>query len=268
MDVPQKYVAAFYTCCVHCPMSKSPEKTETVLRYDRPWFVGVDLAGANNTWVAAVALGRRKLSLALKPQPCDLPFLIELVRRQPVLGCAIDAPLSLSLTDHTGLRSSDRQLRSIARQLARDHGQPASRLISWVASFNFLMAVPIRARLLAEALQPHVPMLFETHPRLNMAFVDPALLPLLQTYKSKQADDAQKQSAAAELWRRWSARFAITGSPSESADHDGAIDALVCATAAAQLHRTPQSMCLLPHDADACTGGGPFIVFEPAGSKK
>ncbi len=76
------------------------------------------------------------------------------------MAAAIDAQLTIVLSEENGYRTSDMELRELLPPDCR----------TWVASFNSLTAVPVWGRLLAEHLSPVVGTLLETHPRVSLLF--------------------------------------------------------------------------------------------------
>ena len=121
----------------------------------QPLFVGVDIAGADNTWAAGLIPSSRGLEIAFGPKQATPEQLLAMLSAQPATGVAIDGQLSLAFDDANGFRSSDHELRSLLPTDCR----------TWVASANSLMAVPLRAGLLAERIAPVVGTVLETHPR-------------------------------------------------------------------------------------------------------
>jgi len=208
-------------------------------------YVGVDIAGASDTWATALTPNANGLEIVFGPKLTPLTFLTEFATENEVVAVAIDAPLTAALTDETGFRSSDRELRELLPADCRD----------WVASANSLMAVPSRGRLLADALAPLVGTLLETHPRACL------LLHLGEDSKSDvkgYKGKAPNKECLSILVRRWTEDFGIHGGV--AAGSDGALDALVCATVSYCFHSRPDHLRRLRHDAAAVTGRGPFYV--------
>ena len=214
----------------------------------KPHFVGVDIAGAENTWVAALAPFAQGLAISLVPKQATPAGILELLDAKEATAVAIDGQLSLAFSDANGFRSSDRELRELL--------PPECRV--WVASANSLMAVPLRARLLADAVAPLVGTILETHPRASLYLgLGPEFLPDLKEYK-------RSPQAAARLSIGWSAAFGIVGG--YVAPSDGALDALVCATVAFCFHGAPDRLRYLRHSANDRQGRGPFVVAYRASS--
>jgi predicted nuclease with RNAse H fold len=237
-------------------------------------FAGIDPAGASNTWMVCLAKDGDRMSVVRPAHRISLAEIVKLAEDEDIAAIAIDAQLSLSLADETGFRSSDKDLRGmlgedqgrqewatlVERVVGEDQlGEPLSvrDRRHWVMSVNGLMAVPIRARLLAEALSPLVPTIIETHPRANLYFGTPRELDdSLRRYKSPRATEHVPR-----LWRAWSERFGIEG---DLGPHtDGALDAAVCATIAYMMHYQPEKLYRLRHTAPSKTGRGPFYVINP-----
>lgn len=213
-------------------------------------YIGIDIAGANNTWMAVLTASTQGLALLSAPQLQSLNAIVSYCEKEPVLAIAIDGQLSMAIAadEDRGLRSSDIQLRSLLPTKYRN----------WVASINSLMAVPIRSRLLADALAPVVGTIIETHPRASLYFGlgnEEPISSALQRYKDGQTAAAH----ITMLWQAWTQRFAIN--TTESSQHDGALDAMVCATIAYLYHHAPGQLLRLNHTASGKMGRGPFYVL-------
>ena len=216
-----------------------------------PLYVGVDIAGAENTWVARLVAENGALRLEQAPYKSSLAAIVQLADERDVVAVAIDGQLSISVADENGFRSSDYALRQLL----------PSGLRNWVASFNSLSAVPIRARILAETLSPTVATIIETHPRAALYFATtPDLDEAVRGYKKA----ANAPDLVAQLWQQWSAHFGIGGALGTPTD--GALDAAVCATIAYLLHHQPDKLLRLRHDEKHKTGRGPFFVLRPDAS--
>ena len=212
-----------------------------------PIYVGVDIAGAANTWVCALAQDGAQLRIVLGPELATLERIVSYCEIEDVVAVCIDAQLTIALSEENGFRTSDLELRKL---LPKGYQ-------TWVASINSLMAVPVRGRLLADTISPVVGTLIETHPRASLLFgLGRDALPEIEDYKSKSAASGSVRS----LWDQWCARFGIHGP--ETPTTDGALDALVCATVAYQFHHAPQQLRKLRHDVPAKTGHGPFYVVR------
>lgn len=212
-----------------------------------PLYLGVDIAGASNTW--ATLLGPTPSGLRIIEQPAlhALTDIVDYCDRHDVIAIAIDAQLSIALSDENGFRSCDRELRSLL----------PSNCLNWVASVNSLMAVPVRGRMLADALAPRVGTIIETHPRASLLFaLGDERLESIRSYKTGEA----KAEAVAHLWHHWRERYGILDDIATL--NDGAIDAVVCATVAYLYHHEPASLHRLRHDAADRSGRGPFYVVN------
>lgn len=217
-----------------------------------PVYVGVDVAGADNTWLAALCRGADGgLSVAHGPRLASLAEIVGYCEENEVVAAAIDAQLTASLSEENGFRTSDMELRTMLRERQGSH--------NWVASASGLLAVPVRGRLLAEHLSPTVGTVLETHPRASLLFgLGEEALADLGGYR--EANETGRARVRA-LWGRWSERFGII---SESVITDGALDSMVCATVAYLFHHEPIALHRLRHDAPGKTGRGPFYVVAPA----
>ena len=235
--------------------------TNTVGRVSNtgPVYLGVDIAGASNTWVSALARGDDGLAVVHGPSLASLEAIVGYCEANDVVAVTIDAQLTMALSDENGLRTSDRLLRRLLPPDCQD----------WVMSFNSLTAVPIRGRLLADHLSPIVGTMLETHPRASLCFglghVEDKISSAIREYKRKP-NDTQRQTETRsrytrELWRHWASRFNVArNSPVE---HDGALDSLACATVAYQFHHAPETLRKLRHGTPEQTGRGPFYVLDP-----
>ena len=226
-------------------------------------YLGVDVAGARNTWVAAISPGAGGREVVHSPRKATLQELVDYCEKHNVAAATIDAQLTMALSDEKGFRTSDIKLKSMLQKVNRDYRD-------WVASINSLMAVPVRGRLLADHLSPTVGTLLETHPRASLLFglnhVEEDISTAIQHYKMKSNDTKaqvrEREPHTRQLWRLWSERFRIA--PHEPlAYHDGALDSLVCATVAYLFHHEPDTLLRLRHDAPEKTGRGPFYVINP-----
>jgi predicted nuclease with RNAse H fold len=225
----------------------------------RPVYIGVDVAGAKNTWACAL-VGEGGLKVIHDPRLATLEEVVGYCERENVVAAAVDAPLTIALSEENGFRTSDVELRTM---LLERHGSR-----NWVAAQTSLMAVTVRGKLLADHLSPTVGTLLETHPRASLLFaLGEDLLPAIREYKKKQGDTREqiqvRHAHTGELWRLWSERFGIAHE--EPVQDDGELDALVCATVAYLYHHAPDKLHRLRHDVAGKTGRGPFYVVAPAG---
>ena len=222
---------------------KSMENQESNLIY-----LGIDVAGASNTWVSGLSQKNSHLEIVLEPHSTSLEKIVNFCKENHVIGAAIDAQLTMSLQAKTGFRESDGQLRKLLPPDCRN----------WVASVNSLMAVPVRGRFLSDFLAPIVGTIIETHPRASLLFglgkvADTAVR------KYKKSDDDKHLNI---LWENWSQRFNILSN--SSINDDGALDAIVCATVAYLYHHKPETLLRLRENISDIRGRGPFYVLVPA----
>jgi predicted nuclease with RNAse H fold len=209
-----------------------------------PHFIGVDIAGAEKTWAAGLMPSSRGLQISFGPKLATPEHLMAIVNAQGATAVAIDGQLSLAFSDANGFRSSDTELRTLLPPDCR----------TWVASANSLMAVPVRARLLADAISPAVGTVLETHPRACLAlYLGEQSLADVREYK-------RSTEAVQRLLDRWVVEFGIHGGVAASTD--GALDAIVCATVAFCYHSAPRRLRLLRHSAQDRQGRGPFVVLD------
>lgn len=216
-----------------------------------PVYLGVDVAGAKNTWMTALSPSSSGLAVVVQsPRLASLQDVVRYCEENDVVAASIDAQLTIALSEENGYRTSDLHLRELLPPECR----------TWVASYNSLMAVPIRGRMLADHLSPVVGTLLETHPRASLLFGlgEKAYTPVR---KYKRGNAASRGDYTQELWELWSARFGIAYD--EPVRDDGALDALVCATVAHQFHHEPATLLRLRHEVAGKTGRGPFYVVAP-----
>jgi predicted nuclease with RNAse H fold len=218
----------------------------------RPVFLGVDVAGQSNTWVTALAARENDLEVIAVPHTSSLSQILAYCEAHHVVSVAIDAQLTVSVSEDGGFRDADRTLRSLLPPECRN----------WVASVNSLMAVPVRGRLLAEMLSPLVGTIIETHPRACLLFgLEKSAMEPLGQYKNKKRG-AATQDHVAHLLEAWCARYGIA-SRDDLPLTDGAVDSLVCATVAYLFHRDPGKLLRLATQAGDLGGRGPFFVVAP-----
>ena len=175
-------------------------------------YLGIDVAGANNTWFAALSDDGTQLKLAVTPQLATLPNIVAFTNDNDVMAAAIDAQLSIAMSNLTGFRSADTELRELLPAHHRN----------WVASVNSLMAVPIRGQMLADALSSSVATIIETHPRASLYFGCPS------DHEESIANYKRDPGAAecvTHLWAYWAAEFGLTDPLGTNTD--GALDAVV-----------------------------------------
>ena len=112
----------------------------------RPVYLGIDVAGASNTWAAALSPGNDGLVVVYGPRLASLAEIVGYCEENNVVATAIDAQLTASLPEENGFRTCDMKLRGmiVQRQGSRN----------WVTSAAGLLAVPVRGRLLADHLSP------------------------------------------------------------------------------------------------------------------
>ena len=221
----------------------------------QPVYLGVDVAGASNTWVSALSAGGGGLTVVHGPRLASLKDIVGYCAESNVVAVVIDAQLAIALSDENGFRASDTYLKKMLPEDCQD----------WVMSFNSLMAVPVRGRLLADHLSPTVGTLLETHPRASLLFglghVEEEIHTAIRKYKSSKVEANVRRAHTKTLWQHWSEQFGIVHH--EPVRDDGALDSLVCATVAHQFHYAPAALYKLRHEVPEKTGRGPFYVLSP-----
>ena len=211
-------------------------------------FLGVDVAGAQNTWIALLSCDvHDNLRLVESPRRATLREIKTIADDSHVVAAVVDAQLTASIDDETGFRSSDRELRSMLPGECKN----------WVASINSLMTVPVRGQMIAAALGTAVGTVIETHPRACLYFASAGeqLRHACRSYKSDSPE------AIEHLWQEWLSSFDIAFD--DVPRSDGALDAVVCATIGWLFHRHPRRLRKLGHDQRDSVGRGPFYVLDP-----
>lgn len=227
-------------------MMRNGETSEGAMN---PIYLGVDIAGAQNTWASALSSGDDGLVVVHGPHKATLQDIVDYCEENDVVAVAIDAQLTIALSEDSGFRTSDLHLRELLPRDCR----------TWVASINSLMAVPIRGHLLADSLSPTVGTVLETHPRASLFFGlgEEFDEPIREYKRSNEVGREHVQT----LWQQWVERFNIASD--EAVSDDGALDSLVCATVAYLFHHAPAALCRLRHQVPHKTGRGPFYVVAP-----
>ena len=223
-----------------------------------PVYLGVDVAGAKNTWMMGLSPENGNLAVVDGPRKASLAAVVDYCRTNNVVAATIDAQLTAALSEENGFRESDMELRGML------HERRGSR--NWVAAATGLLAVPVRGRLLADHLSPTVGTVIETHPRASLLFgLGEEFLEPIWEYKPKRDDTRSetevRRSHVRTLWKLWAEAFGVL--PHEPVYHDGALDSLVCATVAHLYHHQPSALHKLRHEVAGKVGRGPFYVIAP-----
>ena len=213
----------------------------------QPQYLGIDIAGDENTWMCVLTTSNGGLSMVQQPICASLDNIIQYTEAHLVVSTAIDAQLTWAVCDKKGFRDSDDKLRDL---LPKDCG-------NWVMSQNSLMAVPVRGRQLAECLSPIVGTIIETHPRACLYFANKSLIKSVKLYKKVNGQEHRTR-----LWQSWTRQFGIKNKLKMSAITDDALDSLVCATIAYLFHHSPYQLIRLAHSATDKRGRGPFFVLS------
>jgi predicted nuclease with RNAse H fold len=213
----------------------------------KPIYMGVDIAGAQNTWACGISTSTDNLEICLPPAIYTLSQIVNYAEDNSVCAVAIDAQLTCSIEEENGVRSSDLQLKAMLPLDCK----------SWVASQNSLAAVPTRGRQLSEALGPVIGTIIETHPRACLYLADPAgNLSATKYYKKPNYDYFLR-----ELFTWWLEHFKFRWDSIRFSE--GSLDAIVCATVAYLYHHDFDKLIRLDHTATNKTGRGPFYVIKP-----
>ena len=228
-------------------------------------YLGVDVGGAANTWMAAIVTGNHR-AVELQVGKTTLQKIVVDCQRGDTMALAIDAQLTFSISRETGFRSSDDHLKKLLHADFRHR----------VASCNSLMAVPLRGTALAAAVSPFVGTVIETHPTacLLLALQSEDAEDAVQGYKRGKREGEKRSAYVAEcsadsqfLWEQWTTHFRLPVTPPEEMS-DGAVDAVVTATIAWFYHRFPERLCKLAPGGSDEVGRGPFWVVRPQPLKR
>ena len=211
-------------------------------------FLGIDLGGENNTWV--IALKRKTLEVELIPFKV-LKDIVSFCEKHLVLGVGIDAPLTFGLEDEKGFRKSDEKLKKLLPQEAEN----------WILSYHSLQAIPIRGKVLAEALSPIVGTILETHPRSSLYFLLPEKEKHLAfLYKNPKIPSSEKEQTCEKILDFLKKHLNLKIILAKL--NDGIIDALVCAITAYFFHNFPEKLEFLSYPVNPCFGRGPFVIIK------
>ncbi len=222
------------------------------------YFLGIDIAGSNNTWVVALGFSKDENTLipvealSLKnfsfPEPLlELEEVVKFSLKNRVIGAGIDAPLSFSLIeDKKGFRTADKFLKSILPPRAKN----------WVVSYNALMAVPLRGLLLARKLSPFCGTIIETHPRASFYFCLPEQYKFLAFKYKKSSLLHEEKILIINIFKKFGIKKF-----KENLLVEGIIDAIFCALAVYFFHRAPEKLLFLP-DTPSAEGYGPFVIIK------
>ena len=82
-----------------------------------PLYVGVDIAGGENTWLACVVRDGERVHLEQQPRKASLAEIVQLAEQCDVVAVAIDAQLSIAVSDENGFRSCDTELRALLQSV-------------------------------------------------------------------------------------------------------------------------------------------------------
>lgn len=229
--------------------------------------VGVDIAGAKNTWMAVIDLDSQANEFDEeypKMQTLEEIVVYCLDPKNDVKNIVIDAPLSYAIDEENGMRDCELLLREalFCNGYKREY----------VASSNSLQGVAIRGYRLAEELRQRGfnGDILEIIPRYCLAQFATAsgnsqLIQAIKSYKVLSKKDKQgneiidKSSVILKrkwIWDEWrsfyfgSRKDGFLLGKFEGSNQDGIIDAFICATIGYLLHNQPLSLRLVPHKPD------------------
>lgn len=213
-------------------------------------YLGIDIGGMNKTYICTLQQTGKTLSIeSLERATLQRAYKLAINAK----SVAIDAQLTFDINCENGFRGSDDCLREYIEQY--DGNQ------AWVASYNSLMAVPIRGKILFdELIQSGKDIkVYETHPRANLLFKLPDLIDDIISYKGRNEQAIHSINTLKENWLN---AFNIVG-PQEllnNINNDG-LDALVCATIA-YLATIKDTVANLTRD-NGNRELGDFLVIKP-----
>lgn len=190
------------------------------------YYLGVDVAGSNNTWFTIIKQSNGKLHLLQPPDITSFNALLDIGNK---LGgfhaIAIDAPLSEDVVSESGMRPSEKAL----RKELENGGNP-----NWIMSQNSMMAVPTRGRSIASLLALYSGTIIETHPTVCLH----RTLGKIPSYKR-----ASGSNDIYSLVLRWldSINLIIDTEP-DWFEKDGSLDSLVCACVSFLYIQSPDSL--------------------------
>ncbi|MCL4301935.1 MAG: DUF429 domain-containing protein [Anaerolineae bacterium] len=82
-------------------------------------YLGVDVAGTTNTWIAALSPVKDGLNFITQPRLSSLKDILAYCEEQNVVAVAIDAQLTIALSEDSGFRTSDLHLRRLLPPIAK-----------------------------------------------------------------------------------------------------------------------------------------------------
>ncbi|NBC09324.1 MAG: hypothetical protein GVY26_19215 [Bacteroidetes bacterium] len=220
-------------------------------------YLGLDTGGQSNNWLASLRAKDGSVALSEMPRVVNQEDILNRVTEANIAGLAIDGQITWSYTDTNGFRPSDLQIREYL-QLNCPNGK------NWVQSYNSLQVVPLKSRQIAELVNPHIGILIETHPRVNLFLKfkdqDASLLEAIHTYKRDEANG----EITKKLWNMWCESFCIKIECEEATDtiYDGQLDSLVCASICYAFHNNYQTLRKLQNGPNTTRGFGPFYVLD------
>ncbi len=217
------------------------------------YYLGIDIAGYKNTWAVVLSLEKKGIYLKsilslenpLKPKSMSLKDIANFCQNNKVLAVAVDAPLSFSIESEKGIRNSDKVLRDLLPSEAKP----------WVVSYNALMAIPIRAYLLAQTIAPYCGTIIETHPRASFYFSLPDNKKTLAFIYKKVNLNKEKKFLINWLENKFDLCL-----PFDFKVTEGILDAILCAVTGYFYHRYPEKLLFLPEESNL-KGFGPFVVI-------
>lgn len=215
-------------------------------------YLGIDIGGMDKTYVCTLQQNGNTLSIeSLEQTTLQRAYELAIDAK----SIAIDAQLTFDISCENGFRDSDERLRNL---LTQNQG-----IRKWVASYNSLMAVPIRGKILFDELIKSGKdiKVYETHPRANLLFKLPDLIDDIISYKGKNEQAIHSINTLKENWLN---AFNIVDPQTllNNINNDG-LDALVCSTIA-YLATINYRVVNLTRNNDNREQGDFFVIQPPA----
>jgi len=212
-------------------------------------FAGIDVGGAENTYVSVLIMRNGSLTFKKVEYSDGISGIAQSLSSLSgcdVVSCAIDAPLSYDISSRTGDRKSDRKLRELLENP------------SIVMPLNSMMAVPLRGRIIAEILRGFIGAVIETHPTASLYLmgVDEEFV---KNYK-------KEEGIIGKLLNQLIGKIeSLTGLQFKEEDEvktDGDVDSLVCALTAYLFINDTLRLLKLTEYSLSERGYAPFYVVR------
>jgi predicted nuclease with RNAse H fold len=198
-------------------------------------YIGIDIAGAENTWICSIRQESRKLFVEeLTNKYKSILEMTNFLKSKHFTICSIDAPLTYPINEANGFRRSDRELKELLNNK------------NIVSSSNSLMAVPLRAGYLLKMFESNgIERFYETHPRASAYLLKTNRDDLFDKYKKKGFDHFDEIAKLIEIiLHNTGYELKLEGLPNK---HD-AVDSLLCAISSFCIKSKAFNVRFLNHD--------------------